>query len=356
MKSNSTTFFFFMIFSLTVMPVVRADTTVLVDAAQILYPEQYVEVAVDKAQAVIPTPLLLRADAIREYKIKYVKEFKLKSLVSKIMTTVCVGVSLGAIGYFGYTTIGSLYNWIKKPAIATALTLGASCDATQYMTNPAGMCVLVDTVNQHGIEIAKVLEQLAKLKEQPSTGFMGILKKAGLKTVEKTVDVGATMGSTALHVISSMVLNVYAQKMINEVLSGAGDLDWFSKNKCPLFPYLEALRYSAKELQELTVDEQTHLAYHKAAIVPLCRGVADSMEKLIGFAHYKIELIPAEQARMAGLDSIPDYLFHYTNTMFGKIEAALADENQEKLAKDLLFFVDEFSAELKHAINQCTDR
>lgn len=278
--------------------------------------------------------LTLRDDVIEQSKLAYIKEYHRKRIASRILIVTSAAFVAGGVGYLGYSVGKDIVNWFKKnPVKAT--------DAQDNMANEledtrcAPMSKVINLDNR-----MRLLEGVKKeLEEKPwYTRYADTIK---------------SMPLNMFSIITSSVLTALGQQMVGEVLLGPGDLQWFCENKVTIFALLEALQVSAKELEDSSEYDKDRIYYHRACIIPLTRALAQTMEKLVAFLEFKLTQMPSEQAVALGLDILPRYLVIYTNNFLSKIEFCIKSEKNTVVAKDLLFLVDDFNAELKHAINKC---
>jgi hypothetical protein len=281
-----------------------------------------------------PYVLSLRDDVIEHTKLSYVKEYHRKRIASRILIVTSAAFVAGGVGYLGYSVGKDIVRWFKKNPVKDPLAENNATDAIEdTRCAPLSKVLKLD-------ERVQILEGVKKdLEEKPL--YM------------RFADSIKSMPFTMFSIITSSVLTALGQKMVGEVLLGPGDLQWFCEHKVAIFALLEALQVSAKELENSSEYDKDRIYYHRACIVPLSRALALTMEKLVAFLEFKLTQMPQEQAVALGLDILPRYLVIYTNNFLSKIEFCIKSEKNTVVAKDLLFLVDDFNAELKHAINKC---
>ncbi|MFZ5954645.1 MAG: hypothetical protein ACOYT8_06140 [Candidatus Dependentiae bacterium] len=278
--------------------------------------------------------LSLREELIEQYKLSYIKEYHRKRIASRILIVTSAAFVAGGVGYLGYQVGKDIVAWFRKNPTALKEASSEVKDAAAD-TRCAPMSK-VENIDER----VKILEgDKQKLDER--------------EWYLKALDSLKSMPLNMMSIITSSVLTALGQRMVGEVLLGPGDLQWYCEHKVTIFALLEALQVSAKELEDSSHYDNDRIHYHRACIQPLCRALAQTMEKLIAFLEFKLSEMPSEQAVALGLDILPRYLVIYTNNFLSKVEFCIKSENNTVVAKDLLFLVDDFNAELKHAINKC---
>lgn len=278
--------------------------------------------------------LSLREELIEQYKLSYIKEYHRKRIASRILIVTSAAFVAGGVGYLGYQVGKDIVAWFRKNP--TALKEASSEVKDAAVDTRCAPMSKVENIDER----VKILEG-DKQKLDERAWYL------------KALDSLKSMPLNMMSIITSSVLTALGQRMVGEVLLGPGDLQWFCEHKVTIFALLEALQVSAKELEDSSLYDKDRIHYHRACIQPLCRALAQTMEKLIAFLEFKLSEMPSEQAVALGLDILPRYLVIYTNNFLSKVEFCIKSENNMVVAKDLLFLVDDFNAELKHAINKC---
>lgn len=272
----------------------------------------------------------LRDYKIEEYKINFIKEYKRKHIAARVITIASAITVAGSVGYFGYYNASSFVKWLRTPK------------------------KIVAEVAKNAVEDASKSEYANNVEFKDLKGRFDVLEKE-LKLDDENwlLNKAKSISFNVYSFVASSVITMYGQRLLGDILMAPGDLRWFCAQKTAIFQLLEALKLSAQELEQSSIYDNDRITYHRACVMPLTKALAETMEKTIGFLEFKLSQMKPEQSAALGLDILPRYLEVYTNNLLSKIEYCMKSQTNAVISKDLQFLVDDFTAELTHAINKC---
>ncbi|BDC34443.1 hypothetical protein Noda2021_04010 [Candidatus Dependentiae bacterium Noda2021] len=267
---------------------------------------------------------------IEEHKLNFIKEYKRKHIAARVITIASAITVAGSVGYFGYYNAKSFVTWLRTPK-------QVAVEAVKATVEEAGKPEYAN-----GPEFKDLQGRVVKLEKVINGDDQNwFLEKA--KSISFNV----------YSFIASSVITMYGQRLLGDILMAPGDLRWFCAQKTAIFQLLEALKLSAQELEESSIYDTDRITYHRACVLPLSKALAETMEKTIGFLEFKLSQMKPEHSAALGLDILPRYLEVYTNNLLSKIEYCMKSQSSAVISKDLQFLVDDFTAELTHALNKC---
>jgi hypothetical protein len=176
----------------------------------------------------------------------------------------------------------------------------------------------------------------------------------------KQVDINASWGSWIKHEVPKMVgmeavkilflnpiLGFYGIK-VGQAINPKSEIELFTLTRTQLFTHIELIKFAAQQIQTAQ-DQDERALFHQQSVAPFMHKIVHDMESLIAYIQFKIE-----HNKKQGLDNLADYLIKYTNNLVIRVDALITKPKmQSEDAQQLIFVMDDFTAELRNAIKKC---